>query len=56
MKFCQSCGLALDDQESEDLAYCTNCIDSDKTTTSVRESILNFWNSRMEVEKEDVDS
>ncbi len=56
MKFCQSCGLALDGQESEDLDHCASCIDSETTATSVRESILNFWNSRNEIEKIDGDS
>ena len=56
MKLCQACGLSLDGQELEDTEVCASCIDSEETTTSVRKSILNFWKSRIEVERKDVDS
>ncbi len=56
MKFCQSCSLAMDGQELEDSDNCASCNDSEATTTSVRKSILNFWNSRTEVKKNDGDS
>jgi hypothetical protein len=46
----------MDDKELEDSDICASCNDSEATITSVRKSILNFWNSRTEAKKNDGDS
>ncbi|MFW9870043.1 MAG: hypothetical protein ACFFFO_02370 [Candidatus Thorarchaeota archaeon] len=55
MKVCQTCGVVLDSEESEDIDYCVSCADS-SDSQSVRNSILNFWNSRVSEEKTSTES
>lgn len=55
MKVCQSCGVVLEHKESDVADHCPSCIGS-SDIQSVRNSILDFWNSRAIAEKSNTGS